>query len=200
MRWRFFLIFLFSVYNIYSQKQENVSSFPYSSSIWTVKTNFLYNATTSFNLGTEFKVQEKLSLDISANYNPWTFSDNKKFKHFMIQPELRYWLCEPFNGHFFGLQMMYAHYNVGGVKLSFLSKQKLENTRYQGDLYGAGISYGYQWYLSPRWNLEATIGLGYAYLDYSAYACSKCGNELYQKNRSYVGPTKLGLSLIYIIK
>lgn len=194
------LIVLFLVLSIckgFSQEQTKVEPL---SPIWAVKTNLIYDATTSFNVGTEFKVGGQYTLDISANYNPWTFSENKKFKHVLLQPELRYWICEPFNGHFWGVHAMYSHYNIGGIKLPFLSEQKLEKTRYQGNLYGAGISYGYQWYLSPRWNLEATIGLGYAYLDYKAYECQTCGQELYQKNRHYVGPTKVGLSLIYIIK
>jgi hypothetical protein len=134
------------------------------------------------------------------NYNPWSFSGNKKLKHFLIQPELRYWSCEPFNGHFWGIHAGYARYNIGGIKLPFFPEQKLETTRYQGNLYGVGLSYGYQWILSPRWNFEATIGLGYAYLDYTAYKCQSCGNELYNKDKHYLGPTKMGLSLIYIIK
>ena len=34
----------------------------------------------------------------------------------------------------------------------------MENYRYQGNLYGAGLSYGYQWLLSNRWSMEAVIG------------------------------------------
>ena len=52
---------------------------------------------------------------------------------------------EKFNGHFLGVHAHYADYNVGGIK--FLSKN-MENYRYQGNLYGAGLSYGYQWLLS----------------------------------------------------
>lgn len=46
-----------------------------------VKTNLLYDATTTFNLGAEFCLAPKWTLDLSANYNPFTFSDNKKWKH-----------------------------------------------------------------------------------------------------------------------
>ena len=42
-----------------------------------VKTNLLYDATTTFNLGAEFCLAPKWTLDLSANYNPFTFSDNK---------------------------------------------------------------------------------------------------------------------------
>lgn len=173
---------------------------PFSAASTGVKTNLLYDLTSTINLGVEFRTAAKYSLDISANYNPWTFSNNKKLKHFLIQPELRYWTCEAFNGHFFGLHALYARYNIGGVRLPFFPADTFRGIRYQGNLYGAGISYGYQWYLSPRWNLEATLGLGYVRLDYSAYECHTCGRELYQSNKNYLGPTKAGISLIYIIK
>lgn len=78
-----------------------------------VKTNLLYDATTTINLGLEVGLADKWTLDVSGNYNPWEFSDNRQLKHFFIQPEARYWLCEKFNGHFFGLHGHYGKYNAG---------------------------------------------------------------------------------------
>ena len=34
----------------------------------------------------------------------------------------RYWLCERYNGHFFGLHSGYAFYNISGVRIPFQSK------------------------------------------------------------------------------
>lgn len=84
-----------------------------------VKTNLLYDATTTMNLGLEIGLGKKWSLDLSGNYNPWKFDDETRLRHWGVQPELRYWLCEKFNGHFLGLHGHYAKYNVGGM--SFLS-------------------------------------------------------------------------------
>ena len=81
-----------------------------------LKTNLLYDISTTFNLGAEFRLAPKWTLDVSANYNPFTFSDSKKWKHWMAQPEARYWLCEAFNGHFFGLHLLGGQFNVGNVK------------------------------------------------------------------------------------
>ena len=84
-------------------------------------------------------LSKKWTLDLSGNYNGWKFGDDMRWKHWMVQPEARYWLCEKFNGHFLGVHAHYADYNVGGIK--FLSKN-MENYRYQGNLYGAGpVSY-----------------------------------------------------------
>ena len=163
--------------------------------VFALKTNALYLATTTFNLGMEIGLSKKFTLDISGNYNPWEFSDNKKIKHWLVQPELRYWPCERFNGHFFGLHGHYAEFNVGGIKML-----DLDGKRYEGNLYGGGISYGYQWVLGNRWNIEASIGVGYAHIDYDKYRCEKCGTKIKDDSKNYWGPTKASISLIYIIK
>ena len=48
--------------------------------------------------------------------------------------------------------------------------------------------------------MEATVGVGYARVDYDRYNCQDCGTKLNSGHKNYFGPTKLGLSLIYIIK
>ena len=160
-----------------------------------IKTNLLYDLTTNINLGGEVRLSDYLTLDASVNYNPWTFSDNRKFKHILVQPELRYWIHEPFNGHFLGANLAYSHYNVGNLPFG-----SFRDNRYQGNAYSVGVSYGYQWILSSRWNIEATLGVGYAYLDYDRYDCKTCGNKTGESHKNYFGPTKAGISLIYIIK
>ncbi|MDR0893887.1 MAG: DUF3575 domain-containing protein [Prevotellaceae bacterium] len=167
---------------------------------WAVKTNLLYDATTTFNLGTEVRLAKKATFDLSFNYNPWTFSDNKKFKHLLIQPEFRYWLCEAFYGHFLGAHFLYSHYNVGGVHLPFGFFPALRDRRYQGDLYGVGIDWGYHWIWSSRWSMEFSVGVGYVYTDYKKYRCEHCGDELGREKKSYFTPTKVAVSLIYMIK
>ena len=159
------------------------------------KSNLLYDATTTMNLGMEFRMGKKMTMEIPVSYNPWTFSEGRQLKLLLIQPELRYWLCEPFGGHFFGLHAHWAMFNVGGIE-----QLNMKDARYQGDLYGAGISYGYQWMLGGRWSMEATVGVGYARLIYDKYQCKKCGTSLGHYEKDYWGPTKVGLSLIYFIK
>jgi hypothetical protein len=75
----------------------------------------------------------------------------------------------------------------------------LKDFRFQGNAFGAGFSYGYQWMISHRFNLEANIGLGYVYFDYEKYECPVCGDNLGKESYHYVGVTKAGLSLIYLI-
>lgn len=182
---------LIIVSTVYGQTKEH-----YYLPEYAIKTNALYWATTTPNLGVEFGLSEKLTLDVSGGYNPWNdLGDNKKFKHWLVQPELRYWLCERFNGHFFGVHAHYAEYNVSGIDML-----GLDGYRYQGNLFGGGISYGYHWILNKRWSIEATVGVGYAYLDYTKYNCGECGTKIKDDTQNYWGPTKAGINLIYIIK
>ena len=138
-----------------------------------VKSNLLYDATTTLNLGVEVGLESRITLDISGNYNPWRFKDYR-LKHGLIQPELRYWTCEKFNGHFFGLHGFYGKYNVGGLPFN----SNMKHHRYQGSLYGGGISYGYQCILNDHWSLEASLGVGYAHLRDKKYPCTHCGLSL----------------------
>jgi hypothetical protein len=179
-----------------SAKQPSGMSTP----VWAVKSNLLYDATTSINLGTEFRLARRWTMDISGNYNGWTYSNNKKFKHALVQPELRYYLCESFYGHFFAVHGLYSHYNIGGIHLPFDFFPALRSHRYQGNLYGGGIAYGYHQVLSPRWSMEFEAGVGYVYTDYEKFKCEKCGESAGKQSKGYFTPTKLAVSLIYIIK
>ena len=53
-----------------------------------LKSNLLYDATTTMNLGLEIGLVRKWTLDIPVNYNPWKLSDGKRLRHWGIQPEV----------------------------------------------------------------------------------------------------------------
>lgn len=154
-----------------------------------LKTNALYWGTTTINFGVEPVLSPHSTIDIEGVYNPWEFNNNRKLKLWGVQPEYRYWICEKFDGHFFGIHAHYGEYNVA-----------LNSDRYDGWLVGGGVSYGYNWIMNRHWRLEATIGVGYAYMDYNTYQRPKCGDFIRHKIKNYVGPTKVGISFIYLIK
>mgnify|MGYP000024328284 FL=1 len=179
MRYKVLLFFLLALGLAQTAKSQDVA----------LKTNTLMWATTTPNLGLEVALSPKYTLELSGAYNPWTFKDDKKMRFWLVQPELKYWLCEKFEGHFIGVHLHGAQY-FGGFK----------KKRYDGYLAGGGFTYGYDWILSSHWNLEAAIGIGYARLWYEESPrvhCEKCGED---KHKNYFGPTKAGVSLIYIIK
>ncbi len=152
-----------------------------------VKTNGLYWLAITPNVGVEIALSRKVTLDLSAAYNPWTFKDDKKMRFWLAQPEAKYWFCEKFEGHFVGVHIHGAQY-FGGFN----------DKRYDGYLAGGGFTYGYDWILSPHWNIEAAIGIGYAHLWYKEsprIPCMKCYED---KHKNYFGPTKAAISLVYI--
>ena len=165
-----------------------------------LKSNLLYDVTTTLNLGLEIGLARKWTLDVPVNYNPWKPEDGKRLRHWGIQPEVRYWFCERFNRTFIGLHGHYADFYVGGwPDWSFISTNMQKN-RYQGYLYGAGFSVGHSWILKKRWSVEASLGLGYAHIVYEKYPCATCGTKSKDTSKNYFGPTKASVSLIYVIK
>ena len=168
-----------------------------------VKTNLLYDiAAYTANAGVEVGLAPRWTLDLSANYNGWTLSHDRKWKHWLLQPEARYWFCDRFAGHFIGIHVLGGQYNAGGLKnnISFLGTDfsKLSDYRYQGWFIGSGIAYGYAWILGRHWNLEAEIGIGYIYTRYDSYPCASCGKKIAEDMaHHYFGPTKAAINLVY---
>lgn len=168
-----------------------------------LKTNLLYDATASFNIGAEIALGRKYTLDVSGNWNPWTFSDNMKWKHWFVQPELRRWFCEKMGGHFVGIHAQGGQYNAGNIdndlKIAGTDFSKLKDSRCQGWFIGAGAAYGYAWMLSKHLNIEAEMGLGYAYSTYDRFQCPTCGSRLEKgKHHDYFGLTKAAVNIAYI--
>ena len=167
-----------------------------------VKTNVLYDATMTINLGAELEVAPKWSVELSGNFNGWNMGNGRRWKHWLVQPEARYWFCEALGGHFLGMHLLGGKYNIGhlGFARDILGYNfsMLRTHRYQGWLAGAGVAYGYSWMLGRHWNFEAEIGLGWVYTKYDRFECAGCGRRNGSGHKNYVGPTKAALSLVYV--
>lgn len=169
-----------------------------------IKTNLLYDATATANIGMEFPLSRKWSIDLSGNMNIWSFSEGKRWKHWLFQPELRLWTCANMGGHFFAFHLLGGQYNVGKVNLDFLkflgdNFLDFKDYRHQGWYGGVGIGYGYSWMLARHWNIEFEVAAGYVYSKYDLFECAGCGKEIKKGlTNGYIGPTKLALDLIYV--
>lgn len=163
-----------------------------------LKTNLPYWGTATFNLGGELRLATRWTVEAEIGVNPFSGrhddgSYGRSLKHLRVHPEVRYWFCEAFHKSFVGLHVPFLVYNFSDVKVL-----DLENERRQGWGTGIGVSYGYQWLLHEHWNLEATLGVGYLYLNYDKFPCKNCGQKQTDLHRHYFGPTQAAISLIYI--
>jgi hypothetical protein len=167
-----------------------------------VKTNLLYDATATVNAGLELGLAPKWTLDVSGNLNSWSKDEHTKWKHWMLQPEARYWFCDRFSRHFIGAHLIGGAFNFGNIHndLSFLGTDfsVLRDKRYQGYAYGCGVAYGFAFVLSRHLNLELEAGFGYVCLDYETYECDGCGRKVNEDIHYYIGPTKAALNLVFV--
>lgn len=173
-----------------------IASFSVQAQKFALKTNLPYWLTTTPNIGMEWAVSKKISVELSGGYNPWTFLPNyMSLRHYQVLPEIRYWFEEPFSRHFLGIHAVYSRYNIG--RISFIPP--LDEYIYKGNDYGGGLTYGYQMIISDRWNLEFSIGAGYLYRDYDKYLCIECEDRLNHYTKHYFGITKIAIAIIFFI-
>lgn len=151
-----------------------------------LKTNLLYDALLNANLGMEVRLAPRWTLDISGNYNGWSLSHGRQWKHWLVQPEARLWTREAMKGHFFGAHLFGGQFNTS-----------LNDARRQGWAAGVGVGYGYAWRFASHWGLEAEIAVGYARYAYDKFPCAVCGRKIAEREKNYVGPTKAVLNLVY---
>lgn len=167
-----------------------------SDSNFAIKTNLLYDATATANVGVELRVAPKWSVDFSGNFISWT-PGGHSYKHWLAQPEARYWFCDAMGGHFVGAHLLGGQYNIHNLSLPL--GLSVKDYRYQGWGIGAGISYGYTWLLNKHWSAEAEIGLGYVWTRYDKFECENCGRKIDEgRTHNYVGPTKAAINLVYV--
>ncbi len=149
-----------------------------------VKTNALGWATLSPNVGVEFCLSDRMSLAIDGSFNPWEIK-GYTYKHFKVTPELRYWFSRPLYGHYLGLNAIAMTYKID-----------MFDRYYNGELIGVGLGYGYSFVLGKHWNLETSVGVGYGFRRETPKGMGASDRVW----RHDLMATKLGISLVYIIK
>ncbi len=135
MKFRHLIILLLCLASFTPMKAQDVA----------VKTNLLYDAVLTPNIGVEVGVAPKWTIDVTGQLNAWTVNEHY-WKHWLAQPEARYWFCQRFAGHFVGAHALGGQFNVGNldIPVDFLGTDfhNLKDYRYQGWMVGAGVAYG----------------------------------------------------------
>lgn len=166
----------------------------------TLSNNLLYDAWLTPNLRMGVRLSPHWSVGLTAGYRPWPTDDqtSKKWKHLLLAPDVRYWTDSVNVHHFFGVNLIYSHYNVADVKFPFGLWKSVRDERRQGDLGAIGAYYGYSWPLGRYWNLEAHIGAALGYTKFDRYECGHCGTKIGTKHKIFVLP-QAGVSIVFNI-
>ncbi|MBO4635073.1 MAG: DUF3575 domain-containing protein [Bacteroidales bacterium] len=166
---------------------------------WALKTNILHDATASVNLALEYSFSPHWSIELSGSGNYWALGE-VNLKHLIVQPELRYWLCDRFNGWFLNAHAIGGYIPAFGGFWDFSQYySRFPNLRTfflrHAIVIGGGVGVGYDIILGRHWNLELEMGLGYMYVKGGEYFNQRF---LQESVFDYVGPTRVGVTIVYL--
>jgi len=165
-----------------------------------LRTNLLYDATLSPNLGVDVRVDSLWTVGMLAGLNAWDIDKekNKKWRHALFSFRARKYRDSLFHKGYYEADLIYSHYNVGNTKIPFGLYSAVKDRRLQGDLIALGGKYGYSWILSRTWRIEAEAGVAVGYAWFKEYDCDHCGTYYGKGDRIFLLP-QLGVNVVYII-
>lgn len=158
-----------------------------------LSTNVLYDAALVPNVGVGIYLGKRMTLYADWMHAWWS----RNSKH-------RYWRCygaeiglrryfgdKPFSGH---------HVGVYGQGLTYDFEFSGKGRQSDGMSFGGGIEYGYSLPLGRCLNLDFSIGVGYFGGRYKEYEpMDECYVWQATRRLNWFGPTKAGISLVWII-
>ena len=180
-----------------------------------VKSNMLFDLLLTPNIELELPIGDRWSLMVE-DWFPWLLHNkggnisigryiepggemkSSAYELWTVGAELRHWFtgCCPearprLTGPFVG-----AYYANGKYDVEWNSKGD------QGEFQSVGLTAGYAWPLSRHWNIEASVSAGYFWGPRRHYEGEFGDTHLiwkYTGRTSYIGPTKLKLSIVWLI-
>lgn len=128
----------------------------------------------------------------AVRYNPFTFTSDDgpmQNRQRSLAAGARYWPWHIYSGWWVGGEAQAQEYNRGGIRSP--------ETR-EGQRYGAGLSGGYAYMLTPWLNLDVGVGFWGGIDRYSVYECPVCGLTLDKGQKTFLLPDRLMLALSFI--
>lgn len=158
-------------------------------------TNLLYDAFLLPTLGVEWRVNRNLGIKLDGSLSRWGGSSDKVQKVWLLNPEVRWYLLRD-RRFYVGASGSYGEYNIYKYPLGSLFSK---DTGYQGTLWSAGVTVGYQLYLSRKFSVDFNLGLGYTRSEYDSFGMTDGMRVSKEKDQSknFFGPTQAGISLIW---
>ncbi len=123
------------------------------------------------NVGSEFRISDKLSvqLDVSASF--WNSFNGTPFQFVQVFPELRYYTNQDNTGFFAGAHIGFGMFHLTKNRFPFsVSGQKYPKGTYQtGRNNYYGITIGYNYFFNRHWGMELLLGGGSSQSNYKGY-------------------------------
>lgn len=156
------------------------------------KTNLLYDVALVPNISVEFHLAKNWSISAGGHYAWWSKDSRHRFERtYGGELEVRhYFNRRRLTGHHLGFYGQGLTYDLEWGHKGYISDFS----------YGGGISYGYSLATSRRLHIDFALGLGYLGGTYETYEPHD-GHYVWQetRNRHWWGPTKLEVSLVWLI-
>lgn len=162
-----------------------------------VRTNLLYDAFLLPTIGVEWRVNPDWGVKLDGSIAWWGGSKDKVQKVWLLNPEIRWYLLRD-RRFYVGASGSYGEYNLYGYPLGKLFSK---DTGYQGSVWSAGLTVGYQLCLSRHFSVDFNLGLGYTRSEYDSYGMTD-GVRIYkakERSKNFWGPTQAGISLVWTI-
>lgn len=162
-----------------------------------VRTNLLYDAFLLPTLGVEWRINRNIGIKLDGSLSWWGGNSDKVQKMWFLNPEVRWYLLA--NKRFYvGASGNYGEYNIYKY---ILGKMLTDDTGYQGKLWNAGLTVGYQLHLSRSFSVDFNLGLGYTRSEYDSFTMTD-DVRVYKdrdKSKNFWGPMQAGISLVWTI-
>lgn len=162
-----------------------------------IRTNVLYDAFLLPTLGVEWRLNENIGIKLDGNLAWWSGSHGKVQKVWFINPEVRRYLLRD-KRFYVGVSGSNGEYNIYKYMLGGIVSK---DTGYQGKLWNAGLTVGYQLCLFHNFSIDFNLGLGYSRSEYDSFGMTD-GMRVYKeasKIKNLWGPTQAGVNLIWTI-
>lgn len=162
-----------------------------------VRTNVLYDAMLLPTIGVEWRVSPDWGIKLDGSLAWWGGSKDKVQKVWLLNPEVRRYLLRD-RRFYVGASGSYGEYNLYKYPVGSLFSK---DTGYQGSMWSAGLTVGYQLYLSRRFSVDFNLGLGYTRSEYDSFNRINAARVYKERDKSknFWGPTQAGIHLVWTI-
>lgn len=155
-----------------------------------VSVNTVGLVTGNINAAIDVKLDTKISFNMPLSFSP-VMSKQVGWQNVVFSPGARFWTNELYNGSFFGVYGSAAYYRL-----------RYDGWNRQGWAAGIGVSYGYSYLLTKRWNIEFEVGASVIYADFLKTQNREFGifedEYWWRKRQVKVVPSKLKVSFAYL--